>query len=145
MLFGCFAPAALMAQASTGSMSGTVTDPNGASVPAAKVVATNIASGLKTETQTSDAGIYVFPRLPVGVYDISVQKTEAAVPATVDHAVALGSVVRLELSRHDNSEIVEVEMPRDRYEGLKLAHGSTVYLAPRKARFFLKPEDALTA
>jgi sulfate transport system ATP-binding protein len=72
--------------------------------------------------------------------DISVQKTEAAVSATVDHAVALGSVVRLELSRHDNGEVVEVEVARDRYEGLKIAHGSVVYLAPRRARFFLKPD-----
>jgi sulfate transport system ATP-binding protein len=79
--------------------------------------------------------------------DISVQKTDAAVSATVDHAVALGSVVRLELSRHDNGEVVEVEVARDRYEGLKIAHGSVVYLAPRRARFFLKPasNDAVIA
>src|SRR6185436_6055774 len=43
MLFACATPVALMAQASTGSMSGTVTDPNGASVPAAKVIATGAA------------------------------------------------------------------------------------------------------
>jgi sulfate transport system ATP-binding protein len=79
--------------------------------------------------------------------DISVQKTEAAVPATVDHAVALGSVVRLELTRHDNGEVIEVEIPRDRYEGLKIHHGQRVYLAPRRARFFLNPNpnDAATA
>jgi sulfate/thiosulfate transport system ATP-binding protein len=71
--------------------------------------------------------------------DVAVQASENAVPATVDHAVALGSVVRLELSRKDNGEVVEVEIPRDRYEGLKIAHGDLVYLAPRRARFFLKP------
>jgi hypothetical protein len=52
--------------------------------------------------------------------------------------VALGSVVRLELSRQDNGAVVEVEIPRDRYEGLKIAHGNLVYLTPRRARFFLK-------
>src|SRR6478735_2992590 len=75
MLFACATPVALMAQASTGSMSGTVTDPNGASVPAAKVIATGAASGFKAETLTSDAGLYVFPRLPVGAYEIAVEKT----------------------------------------------------------------------
>src|SRR6058998_3675933 len=75
MLFSCATPAALMAQASTGSMSGTVTDPNGAAVPAAKVIASSAASGIKVETLTSDAGLYVFPRLPVGVYEIAVEKT----------------------------------------------------------------------
>jgi sulfate transport system ATP-binding protein len=70
--------------------------------------------------------------------DMDVLPSEHGVPATVDHAVALGSVVRLELTRHDNGEVVEVEMPRDRYEGLKIAHGHRVYVTPRRARFFLK-------
>jgi sulfate transport system ATP-binding protein len=74
--------------------------------------------------------------------DISVQKIDSAVSAIVDHSVALGSVVRLELTRHDNGEVVEAEMPRDRFEGLKIRHGQVVYLAPRRARFFLKPETA---
>jgi len=74
ILFACIAPAVLMAQANTGSMSGTVTDPNGSTVPGAKVVATNTANGIKAETLTSDAGLYVFPRLPVGTYDVSIEK-----------------------------------------------------------------------
>ena len=74
--------------------------------------------------------------------DISVQKIESAVSATVDHSVALGSVVRLELTRHDNGEVIEVEIPRDRFEGLKIRDRQAVYLTPRRARFFLKPETA---
>jgi sulfate transport system ATP-binding protein len=77
--------------------------------------------------------------------DITVQKSDSAVAATVDHAVALGSVVRLELTRHDNGEVVEAELPRDRYEGLKIAHGQVVYLAPRRARFFLNPATTTPA
>jgi sulfate transport system ATP-binding protein len=69
--------------------------------------------------------------------DVATQSSEHAVQATVDHAVALGSVVRMELSRADNGEVVEVEIPRDRYEGLKIAHGNVVWLTPRRARFFL--------
>jgi hypothetical protein len=75
ILLICAASSALLAQSSTGSMSGTVTDPNGAAVPDAKVIATNSTSGAKLETRTSDAGLYVFPRLPVGVYDIEVERT----------------------------------------------------------------------
>jgi sulfate transport system ATP-binding protein len=78
--------------------------------------------------------------------DVSLQETEAAVSATVDHAVALGSVVRLELSRRDTGDVIEVEIPRDRYEGLKLVQGNVVYLAPRRARFFLaNPPTPATA
>ncbi|HTM48556.1 MAG TPA: TonB-dependent receptor, partial [Bryobacteraceae bacterium] len=74
-LFASVLPGALMAQSSTGSMSGTVTDPNGAAVPGAQVVAINSASGIKAETRTSEAGLYVFARLPVGIYEIEVEKT----------------------------------------------------------------------
>jgi len=63
IFFACVTSAALIAQTNTGSMSGTVTDPNGASVPGAKVTATNSASGVKVETQDFDGGLYVFPRL----------------------------------------------------------------------------------
>ena len=77
--------------------------------------------------------------------DVAVQPAEASVRARVDHAVALGSVVRLELSRRDNGEIVEVELPRDRYEGLRIAQGHDVFLAPRRARFFLNEKPATRA
>jgi hypothetical protein len=63
------------AQVATGSMSGTLTDPNGAVVPAARVMATNLGNGIKTETVTSDAGLYVLPSLSVGSYEIVVEKT----------------------------------------------------------------------
>jgi sulfate transport system ATP-binding protein len=79
--------------------------------------------------------------------DVGLQESGDRVAATVEHAVALGSVVRLEALRHDNGEVVEVEMPRDRYEGLKIAHGHVIYLAPRRARFFLDSasDDAISA
>lgn len=56
-------------------MAGTVADPNGAAVPGARVVASNTASGAQAETVTSEAGLYVFPSLPVGVYEVTVEKT----------------------------------------------------------------------
>jgi hypothetical protein len=49
-------------------------DPNGASVPGAKVIAVNSATGSKLESTSTDAGVYVFPILPVAVYTVSVEK-----------------------------------------------------------------------
>lgn len=69
------AGASMFAQTSTGSLSGTVTDPNGASIPGAKVVATSVTTGSKLETLTTDAGLYVFPTLPVSTYNVTVEKT----------------------------------------------------------------------
>ena len=74
LLFALFV-SPLCAQVATGSLSGNVTDSSGAAVPAAKVVATNVASGAKIETVSSDAGLYVFPTLPPAVYTVTVEKT----------------------------------------------------------------------
>jgi hypothetical protein len=54
----------------TGSISGVVTDPSGAVVPGAKVVATEINTGARSETTTDSAGFYDFPTLPIGTYTV---------------------------------------------------------------------------
>jgi Carboxypeptidase regulatory-like domain len=55
-----------------GSILGKVTDPHGAAVPGAKVVATETATGV-AQTLTTDAqGFYSFQSLPVGHYDVQV-------------------------------------------------------------------------
>ncbi len=61
-------------QVSTGSLAGQVLDPNGAVIPAAKVVAKNEATGQIYTTESSDFGLYIFPALGTGVYSTSVEK-----------------------------------------------------------------------
>lgn len=62
------------AQQNTGSLSGAITDQSAGAVPAATVIATNTDTGLKTETVTTEAGLYVFASLPVGLYEVTVEK-----------------------------------------------------------------------
>jgi len=57
----------------TGSISGIVTDPTGAVVPGATVVALNSETGIQTSTQTDAAGFYSFPSLPTGHYEVQVK------------------------------------------------------------------------
>src|ERR1044072_4264325 len=57
----------------TSSLTGTVTDPNGAVVSGATVTATNIATNVSPTAQTTDAGVYRFPTLPVGNYTVKVE------------------------------------------------------------------------
>jgi hypothetical protein len=59
------------AQTISGNLVGTVLDPSGAAVPNATVTATNIATGVKSETTTSSTGDYRIANLPVGSYDIT--------------------------------------------------------------------------
>lgn len=60
-------------QTITATMTGTITDPTGAVVPNAKVVATNTATNLKYEAQSNEAGLYNLVFLPVGPYTVAVE------------------------------------------------------------------------
>src|SRR5688572_15785626 len=61
------------AQSNKGTITGTVTDPNGAVVKDAKVTATNTATGEVREATTGDEGEYVLPALDPGLYRITVE------------------------------------------------------------------------
>ncbi len=57
----------------TASITGKVTDPSGASVVGAKVVATDKDRGTQWPATTNGDGIYSLPRLPIGRYDVKVE------------------------------------------------------------------------
>ncbi len=60
------------AQNVTGSVTGEVTDPTGALVPRAHIVAENVATGVRTESNTNDSGVYSIRFLPIGQYRLLV-------------------------------------------------------------------------
>ena len=53
-------------------LSGTVTDPSGAVVPNATVTLTNTATGEIRTATSNGAGLYFFPGLNHGIYDMKV-------------------------------------------------------------------------
>ncbi len=74
--FVFFTAPSLFAQiGGTGSIQGIITDATGAVIPGATVTATNAATGVKTERQTTGAGLYVLSPLAPGEYKISVMAT----------------------------------------------------------------------
>jgi hypothetical protein len=68
----CLPPA--LAQVSA-SLSGIVTDPSGAPVPAAAVTIKNLETAAARNTVTDDAGRYQVASLPVGQYEVRVTKS----------------------------------------------------------------------
>ncbi|MEJ5369212.1 MAG: TonB-dependent receptor [Bryobacteraceae bacterium] len=72
LLMACVCAAA-WAQTSTSRISGTVLDASGAVVPRATVILTNDATGVSERQETTDAGLYSFPSVPVGVYTLRVE------------------------------------------------------------------------
>ncbi len=59
-------------QSVTGSVAGQVTDPTGAVVSGAHVVAHNLDTGVDTSTTTNPAGLYRIDYLPIGNYQLIV-------------------------------------------------------------------------
>src|SRR5690349_23815384 len=62
------------AQKTSGQISGTVLDPQGAAVPDATVTATEVGTGLVRTITTTQEGNYSLPDLPIGTYRVSVTK-----------------------------------------------------------------------
>jgi hypothetical protein len=63
--------AAVAFAATTGLISGTVTDPTGAVLPHVPVIALNEATGVQITGLTDSKGFYSFPVLPVGIYTVT--------------------------------------------------------------------------
>src|ERR1700687_5122824 len=78
------------AQTFRGTILGTVTDATGAAVPGATVTVRNVDTGLLRKTESQADGSYRVPELPIGDYDVTVEKTDfqAAVTSGVKVDVA---------------------------------------------------------
>jgi hypothetical protein len=59
---------------STGRIGGTVTDPSGATVPAAGISCTNVDTGINRTVETNASGLFEFPDLPIGQYLLNFSK-----------------------------------------------------------------------
>lgn len=55
------------------TLNGSILDPTGSSVPAAKIAVRSPATGFTRSTESTGAGLYSFNRLPVGEYELTVE------------------------------------------------------------------------
>jgi Carboxypeptidase regulatory-like domain/TonB dependent receptor len=62
-----------LGQTVTSSITGQVTDPSGAVVAGAKVIAENAATSVKTSTETNASGVYTIRFLPIGTYTVTIE------------------------------------------------------------------------
>jgi carboxypeptidase family protein len=65
-----FLAALASAQSTNASISGTVTDPSGASVPSAELTLTAVATGAVSKATSGPDGLYSFPNLRPGIYEL---------------------------------------------------------------------------
>lgn len=62
-----------MAQEVSAGITGTVTDPSGLAIAGATVTARDTQRGTDWPTTTNENGIYAFPRVPIGSYELKVE------------------------------------------------------------------------
>jgi len=84
-------------------------------------------------------------------HDLEVQRYAPGLPgivATLDRAVVVGPIARLELLPVDaqapggHDPLIEARMSSDRFKELGFQEGDTLVVSPRKARVFLQPQTA---
>ena len=77
-----------------GTILGIVTDPTGAAIPGANLSVRNVDTGLVRNTETQADGSYRVPELPIGTYDVTVEK------AGFQSSVTSGVKVDVSAERH---------------------------------------------
>src|SRR5713226_5639088 len=99
------------AQKTSGTITGTLTDPSGAVVPGATVSVVNERTGAARETATNEQGSFSFPELEAGTYRLTVNKSgfKKLTERNVELHVADVTTLNMRMDMGAISEMVEVE------------------------------------
>src|SRR6185437_2138457 len=94
----------------TASITGTVTDPSNAAVADAKVTAKSVERGLTYNAVTNDSGLYRISQLPVGTYELKVEKPGFSSVSHPAFVLTLNQIARIDIGMKVGqvSETVEV-------------------------------------
>ena len=98
LTLGLSAAALSTAQVNRATLTGIVTDPSGAVVPSAKIVAVHVETRTSSSTTTTSAGTYTLPALQIGTYRVEYES--AGFKKSVKDGVVLtaGSTMRLDVA-----------------------------------------------
>ena len=112
-------PFKLGAQANSGMIEGTVTDPSKAAVPGAKVRIENPVSHHVDEVQTGTDGKFLIPNIPINPYHLTVTASgfetfaqdvdvHSTVPITLDISLKLGTATTAITVTESAADLIEV-------------------------------------
>jgi outer membrane receptor protein involved in Fe transport len=82
----------------SGTITGTIRDPNSAVVPDAAVTIHNSDTGIDRSLQTNEAGLYSAPFLPPGNYEVTVAKAGFSKLVRKDVTLQVGQTLTLDLT-----------------------------------------------
>src|SRR5919202_446599 len=115
LVFVLLAASLVFAQGTSATLSGTVTDPQGAVVPAATLTIINIDTGQQRQVQSNDAGFYRAVGLSPGNYEVKVERQgfNAEIQRGLKLTVAEDAVANITLSVGSVQESVVVNSRND--------------------------------
>ncbi|HKS09071.1 MAG TPA: carboxypeptidase regulatory-like domain-containing protein [Pyrinomonadaceae bacterium] len=90
----CWLSLPVMGQSTTGTLTGLVTDPQGAIVSGATITLINSATRIELKSTSNDSGEFVFPQVPPGKYSLSVEATNFKKALATDLTVEVGTTSR---------------------------------------------------
>jgi len=128
VLLLCALPAAALAQQETATISGTITDATGASVPNAVVIVTNVQTGISVRTEATEAGTYVVPSLRPGDYSIAVESKGFQKTVRTGVTLQVAQVARIDVTLQTGAltESVEVVAATPLLDTLTSSRGSVI-------------------
>jgi hypothetical protein len=129
-LCALFFAAAAFPQTSTGTITGTVTDPAGAVVAGASVEVRNTDTGVLYPTVTTNTGLYTTINLPLGAYSVTVTvpgfKKYVRSGLSIAAGQILGIDISLEVGAAADSVTVSAEASLLKTESGDVAHNITL-------------------
>jgi outer membrane receptor protein involved in Fe transport len=118
----------ILAQDTVGRVIGVVTDPSGSVIPHAKVVVTNVDTGINKETSTGADGSYQVLLLPVGNYRVSAEAQGFRTSVTSAQKLEINQSLKIDVKLEvgTTSETVQVEANASGVETVVATLGSVV-------------------
>jgi hypothetical protein len=117
-----------VAQTFRGSIQGTIADSTGAAIPGAKVTVSSPSTGLSRTVIANDRGEYVASELPLGTYNITVEKEGFRTTTLTEIPVRVGSPTRADakLAAGAVEQVVEVNADVPLVETTSNTSGGTI-------------------
>ena len=99
ILSACLAASLAAQRVVTGTIAGTITDPDGRPVPRITVHAANLATKLVYRATSSEVGEYSIAQLPAGTYQVTAQVSPVAFQPFVREGLRItpGQTVKLDI------------------------------------------------
>ena len=99
-----------LAQEDRATVTGTVTDPSGATIPDASIEINSAATGFRREVKTNDSGAFLIPGLQIGTYEVAIRKDGFRTAQYAAFQLAVGQIrtINAQMQIASNSQEVLV-------------------------------------